>query len=353
MNIEVNGHNIFEIVFVTFLISLLLVPLAKVIAKHIGAMDMPNERKVHTKPMPRLGGLAIYTSFLIGYMLYGEITTQMLSILISTFIIVLLGIIDDVNPVRARYKFIVQILCALIVVIYGKIYFSELSFLGHNFIFSKFWSYFLSTFFIVSITNAINLIDGLDGLASGISSIYFLTIAIIAVVLNRIGGLDIILSLIMLGSSLGFLIHNFPPAKIFMGDTGSTFLGFMIAIIALLGFKITTLTSLVIPVLILALPILDTLFAIIRRVLKGESIGTPDKEHFHHQLLKLKFTPRISILIIYSISILFSAVSILYVLGDAQKAIFIYIILLILLLFVILKTNILFVHKTGDNKKQM
>ena len=128
MNIEVNGHNIFEIVFVTFLISLLLVPLAKVIAKHIGAMDMPNERKVHTKPMPRLGGLAIYTSFLIGYMLYGEITTQMLSILISTFIIVLLGIIDDVNPVRARYKFIVQILCALIVVIYGKVYFSELSF---------------------------------------------------------------------------------------------------------------------------------------------------------------------------------------------------------------------------------
>ena len=335
MNIEVNGHNIFEIVFVTFLISLLLVPLAKVIAKHIGAMDMPNERKVHTKPMPRLGGLAIYTSFLIGYMLYGEITTQMLSILISTFIIVLLGIIDDVNPVRARYKFIVQILCALIVVIYGKVYFSELSFLGHNFIFSKFWSYFLSTFFIVSITNAINLIDGLDGLASGISSIYFLTIAIIAVVLNRIGGLDIILSLIMLGSSLGFLIHNFPPAKIFMGDTGSTFL----------GFKITTLTSLVIPVLILALPILDTLFAIIRRVLKGESIGTPDKEHFHHQLLKLKFTPRISILIIYSISILFSAVSILYVLGEAQKAIFIYIILLILLLFVILKTNILFDHK--------
>ena len=103
MNIEVNGHNIFEIVFVTFLISLLLVPLAKVIAKHIGAMDMPNERKVHTKPMPRLGGLAIYTSFLIGYMLYGEITTQMLSILISTFIIVLLGIIDDINLLYKYY----------------------------------------------------------------------------------------------------------------------------------------------------------------------------------------------------------------------------------------------------------
>lgn len=352
MNIEVNGHNVFEIVLVTFLISLVLVPLAKVIAKHIGAMDMPNERKVHTKPMPRLGGLAIYASFLMGYMLYGEITTQMLSILISTFIIIILGIIDDINPVRARYKFVVQIICALIVVIYGRIYFSELTFLGYNFVFNNFWSYSLSAFFIVSITNAINLIDGLDGLASGVSSIYFLTISIIAIVLNRIGGLDIILSLIMLGSTLGFLIHNFPPAKIFMGDTGSTFLGFMISVISLLGFKITTLTSLVIPILILALPILDTLFAIFRRLLKGENIGTPDKEHFHHQLLKLKFSPQISILIIYLISILFSAISILCVLGDTEKAIFVYIILIIMLLFVILKTNILFEHKNGENKKK-
>ena len=352
MNIVVNGHKVLEIIIITFLISLILVPLSKKIANHVGAMDMPNKRKVHDKPMPRLGGLAIYASFLIGYIFYGEITTQMLSILISTFIIVLLGLIDDISPVRARYKFLVQILCASIIVIYGQIYFSELSILGYNFCFNEFWSYFLSIFFIVSITNAINLIDGLDGLAAGVSSIYFLTISIIAIVLNRIGGLDIILSIIMLGSTLGFLIHNFPPAKVFMGDIGSTFLGFMIAVISLLGFKITTLTSLVIPILILALPILDTVFAIIRRLLKGKNIGAPDKEHFHHQLLKLKFSPKISILIIYAISILFSAISILYVLGNNKQAMFIYVIISIMLLFIILKTNILFDYKHKFKKKK-
>lgn len=351
MNIVVNGHNILEIVLVAFVISLILVPLAKKIAFHIGAIDIPNKRKVHTKPMPRLGGLAIYSSFLVGYMLYGDITTQMLSILIASFLIILLGICDDIKPVRARYKIIVQIICALVVVVYGNIYFSELTFFGVTLNFDIFWSYFLSVFFIISIINAINLIDGLDGLAAGISSIYFLTIAIIAFVLNKIGGLDIILSLIMLGSTLGFLIHNFPPAKIFMGDTGSTFLGFMIAIISLLGFKITTLTSLVIPVLILAIPIFDTLFAILRRVLKGENIGTPDKEHFHHQLLKLRFSPRVSILIIYFISLMFSAISILYVLGDNQQAMVIYVVLMIMLLFIILKTNILFEHDKKKEKK--
>ena len=179
MNIVVNGHKVIEIVIITFLLSLLLVPLSKKIANHVGAMDMPNKRKVHDKPMPRLGGLAIYAAFLIGYIFYGEITTQMLSILISTFIIVLLGLIDDINPVRARYKFLVQILCASIIVIYGQIYFSNISILGFNLYFNEFWSYFLSVFFIVSITNAINLIDGLDGLAAGVSSIYFLTISII------------------------------------------------------------------------------------------------------------------------------------------------------------------------------
>ena len=203
--------------------------------------------------------------------------------------------------------------------------------------------------FIVSITNAINLIDGLDGLASGISSIYFLTISVIAILLGHTGGLDIILSLIMLGSTLGFLFHNFPPAKIFMGDSGSLFLGFMISIIALVSFKVTTLTSLVIPIVILAIPIFDTVLAIIRRLLKGESIGKPDKEHFHHQLLKLNFSPRVSILIIYFINIMFSIVSIFYVTNRAKSAVVIYLALMLALLFLILKTDILYKHK---NKKK-
>ncbi len=345
MNLVVNNHNIFLIVFVTFLVSLLLVPIVKKVANHIGAMDEPNSRKVHKVPMPRLGGLAIYIAFLLGYMLYGEINTQMISILIGSFLLILIGIFDDIKSIPARYKFLVQIIAASVVVIYGNLGFSELTVLGINFHFPMIINDILAIFFIVAITNAINLVDGLDGLSSGISVIYFLTIAIIALITNNIGGIDIILSLIMLGATLGFLFHNFPPAKIFMGDTGSLFLGFMISVIALLGYKVTTFTSLIVPIVILAIPIFDTVFAIFRRILKGQSIADADKEHFHHQLLKMKYSPIASILIIYAIDIAFAVISILYVLGDNQIAIALYIILMILLLFVILKTDILFEHK--------
>ena len=325
---KVNGLNIFHILIVTFLSSIILVPIAKRIAIHIKALDYPNERKVHKNTMPRLGGLAIYGSFLIGYIFCGGLSSQMISILIGSFIIVIMGIIDDINPVRAKYKLLTQIISAAIVVFYGKIYLSEISFLSINFIVPVPLNYLVSCLIIVALINAINLMDGLDGMASGISSIYFLTITIIAFILNRIGGLDIILSLIMLGSTLGFLVYNFPPATIFMGDTGSNFLGFMIAVISLL-------------------PIFDTAVSIFRRLLKGQGIAEPDREHFHHQLLKMKFSPKTSVLIIYLINILFAAVSIFYTLGDNISAMIIYILLMLLLLFIVLKTDILFDHKKG------
>ena len=347
MNLVVNNHNIFIIILVTLITSLILVPIVKKVAIHVNAMDEPNLRKIHKVPMPRLGGLAIYLAFLLGYILYGEISTQMISILIGSFLLILVGMIDDINSVPARYKLIVQIIAASIVVLYGNLSFTEISLLGQRIFFNKIIGSIISIIFIVAITNAINLIDGLDGLAAGISSIYFLTIAIIAIILNRLGGLDIIISLIMLGSTLGFLVHNFPPAKIFMGDSGSLFLGFMISVIALLGYKVTTFTSLIVPIVILAIPIFDTVFAILRRLLKGQNIGVADKEHFHHQLLKMKYSPMKSIIIIYLINIAFASVSIFYVLGDTQIAIAIYIILMILLLFVVLNTDILFDH----NKK--
>ncbi len=350
MNWIVNEHNILEILLVTFIVSVILVPIAKKVANHIGAIDMPNERKVHTKPMPRLGGIAIFGAFLVGYMLYGELTTQMISILIGSFIILLVGIFDDIKPIRARYKFLIQVIAALIVVIYGQLYFTEISFLGLNLKFNMLISYALSTLFIVAISNAINLIDGLDGLAGGVSSIYFATISVITIILNRVAGLDFMLSLILLGATFGFLVYNFPPAKIFMGDSGSLFLGFMISVIALVSFKVATLTSLVIPIVVLAIPIFDTILAIFRRLLKGESIGTPDKEHFHHQLLKLKFSPRVSIIIVYMINIMFSIVSIFYVIGHTKEAIVVYLLLMLLLLFLILKTDILYHHK--EKKKR-
>jgi len=350
MSLVVNDHNIIFMAFCSFLVSLFLVPICKKVAIHVNALDVPNERKVHKKPMPRLGGLAIYLAFLICYMFFGNITSQMLSIVIASFVIVLFGIVDDINPLKARYKLIGQLIAACIIVFYGDIVLRD-AYLGDYYINFGAISPYLTIFFIVACINAINLIDGLDGLASGISTIYFATIGVIAVLTNRLGGLDIILSILMFGSTLGFLVYNFPPAKTFMGDTGSQFLGFIIAIISLLGFKNVTFNSLVVPIAILAIPIFDTLFAILRRFFKGESIGTPDKEHFHHQLLKMKFSTRTTVLIIYIIDIAFATTSVLITLGDNKIATYIYVILTILLLFIVLKTDILFEHRKSKTSK--
>lgn len=350
MNFNINGHSAIMVIIVSFVTSMFLVPLVKIAAKHVGAIDLPNERKVHKVPMPRMGGLAIFGSFLLGYMLYAKSSAQMLSILIGSFVVILTGIFDDIRPIKARYKFILQILAACIVVFYGGIFLTEISAFGIFVRFDAPFNYIFSIIWIVSIMNAINLIDGIDGLAGGVSTIYFGTISIIAFLLNKSGNLDVNLALIMLGATLGFLVHNFPPAKIFMGDTGSLFLGFMISVIALLGFKATTLTSLIVPLAILAIPIFDTVLAIFRRLLKGESIGAPDKDHLHHQLLKMNLSTRITVIIIYIVNMLFAAVSIFYVLGDTSVAIAIYIALMLLLLFLVLKTDILFRHQKKDKK---
>lgn len=349
MSLAVNGHDVLLIAVTSFIVSLILVPLCKKVAIHVNAIDYPNGRKVHKVPMPRLGGLAIYLSFLICYMFFGEITPQMLSIVIASFVIVLFGFVDDINPLKARYKLIGQLIAASIIVFYGNIILKEAYIFDYYLQFGDLAPY-LTIFFIIACINAINLIDGLDGLASGISTIYFITIAILAIITNRLGGLDIVLSIIMSGASLGFLVYNFPPAKIFMGDTGSQFLGFIIAIIALLGFKNITFNSLVVPIVILAIPIFDTLFAILRRAIKGEPIGAPDKEHFHHQLLKMRFSTRTTVLIIYAINIAFAITSVLITLGDNKVANYIYLILAFLLLFIVLKTDILFEHKNKNQK---
>ena len=248
MDLVVNGHNIWVILLVTFLTSFILTPIVKLVAIHVNAIDIPDKRKIHNKPMPRLGGLAIFLTFMLGYMLYARESTIMLSILMGGFLVVLCGMIDDINPVKAKYKFIVQLIAAATVCIYGNIVLNEITIFGLNLYFTAPWAQIITIIFMVAIMNIMNLIDGLDGLTSGISTIYFITIAVIAFILNQMGGLDIILSLIMAGATLGFLVHNFPPASIFLGDTGSYFLGYIISIIALLGYKATTLTSIVIPI---------------------------------------------------------------------------------------------------------
>lgn len=331
--------NVLLMVLVTFVFVALFIPVVKKMAEFIGAMDIPNARKVHKVPIPRLGGLGIYAGFLLGYMLFGVHSVQMNAILIGSFIILVTGIFDDIKPVPAKWKLLAQTVGASIVPLYGGILLQDISAFGLYIDFGIL-AYPITIIFIVAIINCINLIDGLDGLSSGIASIYFLTIGVIAMLLNNSNGLDIILTFIMLGSTLGFLVHNFNPAKIFMGEIGSMFLGFMIAVVCLLGFKAVTLTSLVVPMLILAIPILDTLFAILRRIIHHKPIYEADKQHLHHQLLNKKFSQKTTVLIIYAVSILFSSASIFYVLKDRKIGAIIYVILVLLITWVVLTTNI-------------
>lgn len=339
MNNEVI-RQVFLMLGTTFLFSLCITPVIKMIAKHVGAMDIPNERKVHKVPMPRLGGLSIFFGFLLGYMLFGEQSIVMNSILIASFVVILIGVFDDIKPLKASVKFIGQLVAACIIVFYGNIILRDVSAFGIYIDFG-FLSIPFTIFFILGCINCMNLIDGLDGLAAGISSIYFATIGIIAIMQGKFG-LDFLLTFIMLGSTLGFLVHNFNPATIFMGDSGSMFLGLIISVIALLGFKNVTMTSLIIPLLLLAIPILDTIFAIIRRTLKGEKISTPDKYHIHHQLLKRNLSQRQTVLAIYVINILFAIASIVYVLKDAKLGYIIYGILLAIVLIFILTTDVVY-----------
>ena len=324
----------------TFVFTALIMPLMIKIANKIGAIDEPRTRHIHKKNMPKLGGLGIFLGFLFGYIIFGINSIQMNSVLIGSFIIILTGIIDDISPLRAREKLLGQICAALVIIFYGQILLKNVTAFGYNINFGIF-AYPVTLIFIVSCINMINLIDGLDGLSGGISSIFFITIGIICYFQGKLDTLTASITFIMLGATLGFLLHNFYPAKIFAGDTGSMFMGFIISIIALLGFKGTTLTSLIVPILVLAIPILDTLFAIIRRMIKGNPIFSADKEHMHHQLLNMNFSQRTTVLIVYAIDILFSLASIFYVLKDRVKGGIIYIILFILVSWFVLNTSII------------
>ncbi len=293
---------------VCFIIAVSITPLVRKFAIKIGATDQPNHRKVHQKVMARLGGLAIYIAFLAGFLLLQPESPYMIPILIGSFIIILTGFLDDMLELSAKWKLFGQILAAVVVIFGGvQVEFINLPFdirldLG--------WlSIPLTLLWIIGITNAINLIDGLDGLAAGVSSIVLITISTLAIIQGDIFVAS--LGIIVLGSTLGFLVHNFNPAKIFMGDTGALFLGFMIAVISLLGFKNVTVFSLLIPVIILAVPISDTFFAIIRRIVNKKPLSAPDKSHLHHCLLQLGFTHKQTVLLIYAMSAFFGIAAIM------------------------------------------
>lgn len=347
-------YTTIKIVTVTFIFSALIMPLMKKVAVHVGAVDIPRKeeghRHIHKKTMPKLGAVGIYLSFLFGYMLFGQESIQMNSILIGSFIMILTGIVDDLKPIRAYQKLLGQIVSASVIVFYGGILLNNITAFGFSFDFGIL-AYPITILFIVACSNIINLIDGLDGLSGGVCSIFFLTIGIIGFYQGRSGSLVMILTFVMLGSTLGFLLHNFYPAKIFAGDC-ATFMGFIIAIITLLEFKGPALTSFFVPVMILGIPILDTLFAIIRRLLRGQPPFQADREHLHHQLLGMNFSQRTTVLIIYAMNILFAMASILYTLKDPALGQIIYIIIFVIVLWFVLHTSIIS-EKTPKRTKEL
>lgn len=294
----------------SFITVLIVTPFVIKLAIKIGATDKPNHRKVHQKLMPRLGGLAIFIGVFVGFFASGLYKEKMTGIIVGALIIIIIGILDDKYELSAKVKFIGQIIVASIIVSTGlTIDFISIPFVEK--INLGIWSIPVTIFWIVAITNAINLIDGLDGLAAGISSIGIATIAIMAGIAGK--GMILPLALILLGSTIGFLFYNFHPAKIFMGDTGALFLGYSISILSLLGlYKSVTLFSLVVPILILGVPIFDTTFAIIRRVVNRKPISAPDKSHLHHRILAMGFSHRNTVLIIYAMGILFSVCAIVF-----------------------------------------
>ncbi|MDI1605793.1 MraY family glycosyltransferase, partial [Staphylococcus aureus] len=296
------------LVAVTMIVSLTITPIVIAISKRLNLVDKPNFRKVHTKPISVMGGTVILFSFLIGIWIGHPIETEIKPLIIGAIIMYVLGLVDDIYDLKPYIKLAGQIAAALVVAFYGvTIDFISLP-MGTTIHFG-FLSIPITVIWIVAITNAINLIDGLDGLASGVSAIGLITIGFIAILQANI--FITMICCVLLGSLIGFLFYNFHPAKIFLGDSGALMIGFIIGFLSLLGFKNITIIALFFPIVILAVPFIDTLFAMIRRVKKGQHIMQADKSHLHHKLLALGYTHRQTVLLIYSISILFSLSSII------------------------------------------
>ena len=292
---------------VAFILSFAMTPIVKSFAVKIGAMDVPTEkRRVHDHPIPRMGGLAIFIGFLLSVVLFADITTQVQGILFGAIIIVVVGAVDDIVSLRAVVKLLGQIAAAVVAVCHGVIiefFMNPNIFSGSEYIALELLSIPITIIWIVGVTNAVNLIDGLDGLACGVSAIASLTMFVVALLVSE-GNVAIILAALM-GACVGFLPYNFNPAKIFMGDTGALLLGYILATTSAVGmFKFYAVVTFLVPVLALAVPLVDTTFAFCRRILHGQSPFTPDRGHFHHRLIDMGLSQKQAVAILYSITAL-------------------------------------------------
>lgn len=318
---------------VTMIVTALLIPIVMKVGTKLGIVAHKNKRTVHKIEVPRIGGYAIYISSLIGMVIFLKTDPQINAILIASFLVFFIGLFDDVHDLSPKTKLIVELIAALIVILYGDIYLKGFDFLPAD------WPPILpeaiTVLWIVGITNAINLIDGLDGLSSGISIIVLFTISITSLTSGRT---DIAsLSLVLAGAIMGFLFYNFYPAKIFLGDCGALYIGFMISVISLLGFgyNVSTFFTLGAPIVVLMVPIMDTLIAIIRRKVHHKKFSEADKAHLHHNLMfKLKLGHRKSVIVLYGVTFLFSLTSYIYLYDSLLGTIMFIVLMLIFELFV-------------------
>lgn len=302
--------------FITMILALVLTPLVKMLAFKIGAVDNPNARRINTKPMPSAGGLAIFIAFAIS-MLFGfpeiklyEVTGP---IILGAAIVVATGLIDDIWEIKPWQKTLGIVLAALEAYFIAGIQMDSISipFIGK---WELGWlSLPITLIWILALTNAVNLIDGLDGLAAGVSIIGLTTIGIISFffLLPDASLVTTIIIFTLVAAIMGFFPYNFYPATIYLGDTGALFLGYMISIISMTGLKNATFISIMTPMLILGVPITDTVYAMIRRKFNNQKISSADKMHLHHRLLSLGFTHRGAVLTIYALALVFSFIALL------------------------------------------
>ena len=298
---------------VAFVVAAAVTPAAIKIAPKIGAMDIPkDERRMHKKPMPRFGGIAIYLGIMAALAVFALKDKGITSVMTGCTLIYMLGLIDDLKDLKPLVKLCGQIVCATVVYIMGvRIKFITNYFGPGNMAFGDVACFIITVLWLIAITNAVNLIDGLDGLAAGIAAISALCIGYVAYIHGQY--VPTLAMMAIAGAALGFLPYNFNPAKIFMGDSGSELLGFSIAAVSILGtVKSATIVVVIIPALVLGLPIFDTVMAIFRRLAKHQSIGTADKDHLHHRIMKAGFGQKRAVMILYCISGIMGIVAVLY-----------------------------------------
>ncbi len=303
-------------IVLAFLISFAMTPIVKSFAIMIGAMDVPREaRRMHDHPIPRMGGLAIFMGFLLTVVLFADITEQIQGILLGAIIITVVGAIDDLVVLKPWMKFIGQLLAAGVTVYHGvviRFFMNPIAFIGGDLINLQMLSIPITLVWIIGVTNAVNLIDGLDGLACGVSGIASLTMFVVALLVSQ-SNVAVMLAALM-GACLGFLPYNMNPAKIFMGDTGALLLGFVLATASAVGmFKFYAVVTFLVPLLALALPLSDTVFAFVRRVAKKQNPFHPDRGHFHHRLVDMGLNQKQAVAIMYSISAMLGLVAVVVV----------------------------------------